>query len=140
MFRQLLSKKLWISVWGLSVLFVLLTYVWFYYVNQWAEQAQREDLREEQAVVVMTEEVAAAAQQMTEPIELEPEIPPLTFPCTMKMKDGKIGLYNQEGVLCQELKQISEYLNEQDRIQLIQGIMAEDKQELVLLCESYHLQ
>ncbi len=137
MFRQLLSKKLWISVLSLSMLFILLTYVWLYYLNQWVLQAERETWKQEQ-VVTVTEEVAAAAQQMAEPIEME--VPSLTFPCTMKMKDGQIGLYNQDGVLCQELKQSSEYLSEQDRIQLIQGITAENKQELVLLCESYHLQ
>lgn len=141
MSRYLLSKKIWVSVAISGSLFVLLTYTWFYHLNQWAAQEERIALKEIQLIFMM-ERVAEAADQVLQPIAqpaASTEVT-LTFPCIMKMKEGKIGLYNEEGVLCQELKQISEYLGDQDRIQLIQGIQANNQQELVLLCESYHLQ
>lgn len=145
MSHHLISKKVWISVVVLAVMFFALTYAWFYFTNQFLLQAEieeREELRSEEeseAAKEMAKEPAKeTAQPMTEPIQ-EKE-PVNQFPCTLQLRDGAIGLYDEEGNLRQSLRQVGEYLSEQDRMQLIRGIRAENEQELIGLCESYHLQ
>lgn len=137
MSHHLISKKIWISAAVLTIMFLGLTYAWFYYTNQLLLQTEIAERKENQSVAP-SESAAEVAQPMIEPIETKE--PVLSFPCTLRMKDGAIGLYDENGSLCQEMKQIGEYLSDQDRIQLIQGIQAENEQELIALCESFHLQ
>ena len=145
MSRFLLSKKIWIGALILMIVFFSLTYVWFDWTNQvllQAEQTEKEQYTErisqESAVSAeRMEPVAETVQGMTEPIEKTVEV---TFPCMVQLREGEIGIYNEGGQLCRNMRQSGEYLSAADREPLQKGIWIADPEQLILLCESYHLQ
>lgn len=134
-------KKIWIGMLGAAVLFWGLCYAWFYYTNQYMEQAQRQESQEassQESLLSGGRLVAEAAQDMLPP--LAETGAGVRYPCQMVLRGDTIGLYDSENRLLKTMKQTGEYLSETDRAQLIRGISVEDEEQLILLCESYHLQ
>ena len=154
MAHHFLSKKIWISVAVVTVLFLALTYAWFFFANQLIQQTemarihaitgyQAADIAQDTALAAsqLTGEVQKNAENLTaETANTQAEPQEVQYPCYVKMQDDRIGVYSETGELYKTMRQTGEFLSDTDRTQLIQGIQVENEKELIMLCESFHLQ
>ena len=141
----LLSKRIWLIALGLSCLFFVLAYLWFYYTNQWVLQARKMESKPEEVAGIVDKILpdwwAETIETVwTETEKVQTEDPELTFPCRVQLVDDVIGVFNEAGQLCRTMRQVSEYLSDRDREELLEGILAQNDYELIMVYESFHLQ
>lgn len=143
MSHYLLSRKCWLGLILLPCVFFGIVYIGLDYVEQ--RITQLETLVTKVEGQLMDEEKQLALQEVmiqSEEALNESEIDKkeLQYPCKLKMKHERIGLYVNDEYCIKEFKQVGEYLETRDVLELRRGIEVINEQELVMLLESFHLQ
>lgn len=121
---------------GAAVMIILVFCGWVYLTESTLERSERDWVRSESAPERQDEQ-PGTRPSVTEESTAGTEQPETAYPCTARLYEDHIGIFDARDQLIYEIQVRQELLTPEDRRQLEQGIQIPDEQEYIRLLESF---